>query len=130
MSEESTEKTVSETVIGSDAVSGDAGSANTDVEQNKTMAIVGYILPILFFVPLLSEHKSPFGMFHANQQLVLLLSALIVNLTGTLIPIIGWFIILPFGSLAVFVIAVLGLLGAAKGEVKPLPFIGGISILK
>ena len=130
MSEESTEKTVSETVIGSDAVSGDAGSANTDVEQNKTMAIVGYILPILFFVPLLSEHKCPFGMFHANQQLVLLLSALIVNLTGTLIPIIGWFIILPFGSLAVFVIAVLGLLGAAKGEVKPLPFIGGISILK
>ncbi len=28
---------------------------STDAEKNKVMAIVGYILPILFFVPLLSE---------------------------------------------------------------------------
>ena len=55
---------------------------STDAEKNKVMAIVGYILPILFFVPLLSEEskKSPFAKFHANQQLNLLLAAIAVNI--------------------------------------------------
>lgn len=102
----------------------------SDFEQNKVMAIIGYILPILFFVPMLSEKKSPFGMFHAKQQLNLLLAAIVVNVVGGIIPILGWFIILPLGSLAVFVIAIMGLIGAAKGEMKQLPIIGGIQIIK
>ncbi len=102
----------------------------SDVEQNKVMAIVGYILPILFFVPMISEKKSPFGMFHAKQQLNLLLAAIVVNVVGGIIPILGWFIILPLGSLAVFVIAIIGLIGAAKGEMKQLPVIGGFQIIK
>ncbi|NTW30696.1 MAG: DUF4870 domain-containing protein [Candidatus Moranbacteria bacterium] len=102
----------------------------SDFEQNKVMAIIGYILPILFFVPMLSEKKSPFGMFHAKQQLNLLLAAIVVNVVGGVIPILGWFIILPLGSLAVFVIAIMGLIGAAKGEMKQLPIIGGIQIIK
>lgn len=102
----------------------------SDVEANKVMAIVGYILPILFFVPMLSEKKSPFGMFHAKQQLNLLLAAIVVNVVGGIIPILGWFVILPLGSIAVFVIAIIGLVGAAKGEMKQLPIIGGFQIIK
>ena len=50
---------------------------NPDVDNNKALAIVGYIIPILFFIPLLNESSknSPFAKFHANQQLVLLISA-------------------------------------------------------
>ena len=105
---------------------------NADVEKNKVMAIVGYILPILFFVPLLSEEskKSPFAKFHANQQLLLLIAAVIVNVVGTIIPILGWFIILPLGSIFLIVIAIMGIINAAKGEMKKLPLIGGYEIIK
>lgn len=102
----------------------------SDGEQNKIMAIVGYIVPFLFFVPMLAEKKSPFGMFHANQQLVLLITAIIVHILGTVIPLIGLFIILPLGMVVVFVLALIGLIHAAKGEMKPLPLIGGFSIIK
>ncbi|HEX7586149.1 MAG TPA: DUF4870 domain-containing protein [Patescibacteria group bacterium] len=105
--------------------------SQTDVEKNKVMAVVGYILPILFFVPLVSEAKnSPFAKFHANQQLNLLLAAIAVNVVGTIIPILGWFIILPLGGLAVLVIAIIGIIGAAKGEMKKLPVIGGFELIK
>jgi len=46
-----------------------------DVEQNKGMAIIAYIL---FFIPILTgDHKkSRFVMYHTNQGLVLFYSAL------------------------------------------------------
>ncbi len=105
---------------------------SADVEKNKLMAIIGYIIPILFFIPLLNEEskKSPFAKFHANQQLVLLISAIAVNIVGTLIPILGWFIILPIGSIIILVVAIIGIINAAKGEMKKLPIIGGFEILK
>lgn len=103
---------------------------NADVEKNKPMAIIGYILPILFFIPLISDAKnSKFAKFHANQQLILLIAAIAVNVVGTIIPILGWFIILPFGSIALLVFAIMGLINAAKGEMKPLPAIGGFEII-
>ncbi|HPN55034.1 MAG TPA: DUF4870 domain-containing protein [Candidatus Moranbacteria bacterium] len=105
---------------------------SSDAEKNKVMAIVGYIIPILFFIPLLSEEskKSPFAKFHANQQLVLLISAVIVNIAGTIIPILGWFIILPIGCIVLLVLAIMGIINAAKGEMKKLPIIGGFEIIK
>jgi uncharacterized membrane protein len=56
--------------------------------------------------------------------------AIAVNVVGGIIPFIGWFIILPLGNLAVVIFAVLGIINAAKGETKPLPLIGNITILK
>jgi uncharacterized membrane protein len=102
-----------------------------DAEKNKTMAIIGYIIPILFFIPLVSDAKnSVFAKFHANQQLNLLLAAIAVNIVGGIIPFLGWFIILPLGSIALIVFAIMGIINASKGEMKPLPLIGGINILK
>jgi len=61
-----------------------------DAESNKALAIVGYIIPILFFIPLINESSknSPFAKFHANQQLVLLIAAFIVQVVGVVIPIL------------------------------------------
>jgi len=101
-----------------------------DVEKNKAMAIVGYILPILFFVPLISDAKnSPFAKFHANQQLNLLLAAVVVNIVGGVIPFIGWFIILPLGMIFLIVVAIMGIINASKGEMKELPLIGGFKLI-
>jgi uncharacterized membrane protein len=66
-----------------------------DINENKTMAILAYIL---FFVPLLAARESKFAMYHANQGLVLFLAAMAVNLIGSLIPVIGWFFIVPWAT--------------------------------
>jgi uncharacterized membrane protein len=158
----------------------------SDVEQNKPFAIIGYVIPVLFFIPMLAEKKSPFGMFHAKQQLNLLLSGIAVQVVGGMIPTPGWLISFltgslvliakpfaiigciisvlffismlaekksPFGllllSIAVnilgmilflgwfsiapiilIVLAIMGIINAAKGEMKQLPFIGGFQIIK
>lgn len=103
-----------------------------DAEKNKAMAIIGYIIPILFFIPLLGDEskRSSFAKFHANQQLILLIAALAINIIGSIIPFIGWFLILPLGSIFLIVIAIMGAVRAAKGEMQRLPFIGKYEILK
>ncbi len=98
-----------------------------DVEQNKGMAILAYFL---FFVPLLAAKESKFAMFHANQSLLLVLTAIGVSVVSTVVPVIGWLIIGPLGSLAVLVLWVTGLINAAQGQMKPLPLIGKFEILK
>ena len=101
-----------------------------DVEKNKAMAIVGYIIPILFFIPLVTDAKnSPFAKFHANQQLNLLLVAVVINIVGGIIPFIGWFIILPLGMIFLIVVAIMGIISASKGDMNALPLIGGFKLI-
>jgi uncharacterized membrane protein len=98
----------------------------SDVQSNKGMAVLAYII---FFIPLLAAKDSKFAMYHANQGLVLFLAAVASNIVLGMIPIIGW-ILLPFAYLAVLVFIIIGIMNAANGRNKPLPLIGGISILK
>ena len=84
---------------------------NKDVEENKTLAAIGYV-GILCFVPLLLKKDSKFAQFHAKQGLILL----ILEVLG-FIPVIGW---------ALFVIAVvfslLGIINAMDGKYWKMPF--------
>lgn len=107
-------------------------SGQSDIEKNKIWAILGYIFPILFFIPLVSEDgkNSAYAKFHANQQLVILIGAFAINIVGGIIPFLGWFIILPLGWLAILFFVIMGIISASKGEMKPLPMIGGIKIIK
>lgn len=98
----------------------------SDVEKNKGMAILAYII---FFIPILAAKDSKFAMYHANQGLILFLAWVAVSIVGTVVPFIGWFIIWPLGSLFLIVVWVMGLINASKGEMKPLPLIGGFKIL-
>lgn len=98
-----------------------------DLEKNKVYAILAYII---FLIPLLAAKDSKFAMYHANQGLVLFLCAVILNFIGSFIPFIGWLLIIPFGNLFILVLAILGIVNAANGELKPLPIIGGIQLIK
>lgn len=95
-----------------------------DIEQNKVMAILAYIL---FFIPMIAAPKSRFAMFHANQGLLLLLLA-IANMIVGLIPIVGW-IVNIFLGIAIFVLWIIGIINAASGRAKDLPVIGQYRIL-
>ncbi|HRT40363.1 MAG TPA: hypothetical protein P5299_03410 [Candidatus Woesebacteria bacterium] len=89
--------------------------------QNTGMAIVAYIL---FFIPLLTESKNdPFVKFHVKQGLVLFLGWIIVSIIGFILP---WqlHLIVSLLNLGLFILMIIGILSAAKGEQKPLPLIG------
>lgn len=99
---------------------------STDIQSNKGMAILAYIL---FFVPLIAAKDSKYAWYHANQGLTLFLAGVIVNVVLGIIPFIGW-LLLPLANLAIVILAVLGIVAAAQGQVKPLPFIGSYTLLK
>jgi uncharacterized membrane protein len=98
-----------------------------DAEKNKGMAILAYII---FFIPLLAAKDSKFAMYHANQGLVLFLAAIVGNIVLTIIPIIGWIIMGTIFPLVILIFAIMGIINASKGEMKPLPLIGGFNIIK
>ncbi len=96
-------------------------------ETNKWINVVAYII---FFVPLLVDGENTSYRFHANQGLNLLLLFIAVSILGTIIPVLGWFIILPLGSLLAFVFCIMGIYNAFSEKEKELPMIGKFKIIK
>lgn len=109
-------------------------TANDGVSEHKLWAIVGYILPFLFFIPMLDEKSknNAFARFHANQQLTLLAIGLGVYIVTNILLgmfMFGLFFIMPLINIALLVLVVLGVIHAAQGEMKELPVVGKISLL-
>jgi len=96
-------------------------TTKADIDKNKTMAILAYFI---FFLPLLTDAKdSKFAKFHANQALLVTLIyiagfVLTFFLIGFLVYILG------------FVLWIMGIISAVNGEMKRLPLIGNIEIIK
>ncbi|GHV48135.1 hypothetical protein AGMMS49546_38430 [Spirochaetia bacterium] len=114
----------------------------------KTMSILAYII---FFVPLLmGAHKTSAAVrFHTNQGTILFLANGLLAigigivsaiLTGVVVAVGGYGAIMTITSiigilwmvygLGVMALYILGIVHAVKGELKPLPIIGGISLIK
>jgi len=104
-----------------------------DVEKNKVMALLAYI-GILWLVPLLAAKDSPFAKYHANQGLVLFLAEVVFcvvvgcfSIFIHFIPYLGTVIwcctcfVYPVISLAFLGYAIMGILNAVNGKMKPLP---------
>jgi uncharacterized membrane protein len=94
-----------------------------DINNNKVMAVLAYIW-ILFLVPLLVAKDSKFARYHANQGIILFLASIVISVVG-IIPVLGW-IVSAVGGIIVFVLAIIGIINAAKGNAKQLPIIGGL----
>ncbi|HHT50002.1 MAG TPA: hypothetical protein GXZ78_00820 [Eubacteriaceae bacterium] len=99
---------------------------NEDVEKNKVMAGLAYII---FFLPLIACPESAFGRFHANQGLLLFIFGVVGTFVLGFIPIIGW-ILLPVLGLLTFAIGIMGLINGLNGKAKELPIIGKFRIIK
>ena len=111
-----------------------------DVEKNKVLAIVGYIFPILFFIPLVTDAKnSVYAKFHSNQQLIFLIFGFvggiglgIVSVILAFIPVVGTMVamvLMPVFWLACLGLMIIGIINAANGATKKLPVIGGLATL-
>jgi uncharacterized membrane protein len=91
-------------------------------------------LGILVLVPLLAAPNSRFARYHTNQGIVLFLAACVLGFGSlVLLPIpfvhmllVPVWLVLPA---VIFVFAVIGMVHAASGEYKPLPWIGHYRLL-
>lgn len=94
-------------------------------DDGKMWAFLAYLLSIIGFVlVLLLKKDNRFAMYHAKQSLVLFILAVVVSIVGSIVPVIGWFLILPLGNLLVLVLWIVGIINSLSGKEKPLPLIG------
>ena len=94
-----------------------------DPEQEKrVIAALSYIW-ILCLIPLLTRREDEYCQFHAKQGVVVFIGSFAVMILG-IIPILGWFIILPFGWLIIVVMSILGIINALQGKKWEMPFLG------
>jgi uncharacterized membrane protein len=104
-------------------------SSKADIEKNKLNAVLSY-LGILIIVPLISEDakKSAYAKFHINQGLVILIASVALGMVWA-IPILGW-IVGFFGGIVLLVLWLMGLISAIQGEMKRVPILGNIELIK
>ena len=98
--------------------------------NNKLYNVLSYLN--LWLIGLLVAPNDQDVKFHVNQGIILTIgwvAAGILSFILAFIPILGW--VLAF-AIYVFigVLAIMGIINAAKGEQKELPIIGKIKILK
>ena len=101
---------------------------SNDIQKNSVAGFLPYLVPILFFLPVIADKNSVFCKFHANQQLTWFIISLILDI---IIKIIG---IIPFfGGIARVLIGIAEALisialayGAYKGKAFKLPFVGDL----
>jgi uncharacterized membrane protein len=95
---------------------------------NYVALLVSGIIGVSFVFPIvvMAMKRDAFSLYHAKQAVTLL----IVTFVGLLISIPLMFVLIGIPLVVViaigsFVLQILGLIYAAKGEMKPLPIVGG-----
>jgi len=95
------------------------------VEEGKIWAFIGYWW-ILFLVPLLAKKDNKFALFHGKQGMVLFVFEVIIWILSY-IPVIGWFIIGPIGSIICIILAIVGMVKSLQGKYWKMPVLGDIA---
>ncbi len=98
------------------------------MSEDKTVAILSYLTLIGFIVAVVlhGNKKTKLGTFHLRQALGLLVTAIgcwVINVMLAFIPIIGWITIIVIW-LGLFALWLMGFIGAASGQLKPIPVLG------
>lgn len=83
-----------------------------------------------FFVPLIVDSDSEEYKFHANQGLNLFVLFALIQIVGTFVPVIGWFLILPIGGIMCFVFFIMGIINSINEKMKEIPIIGKCKFIK
>lgn len=135
---EGTQASYDNTSYNNNQVNYSNATPQSDVDSNKGLAILSY-LGILVLIPIIAAPKSRFARYHSNQGLVLMIAEAVYAIAATILTVLlllaGWVgvilvVVVWLLSIAFLVFAIMGLVNAAKGEMKPLPIIGGIVLIK
>lgn len=111
---------------------------NTDIQQNKVMAVLAYFGPLVL-IPIFGAKTSPFAKYHSNQGLILLIAEIVygiaLSIASAIILAISYrlyFLVVILGAvrLVFLLLAILGIINAANGQAKELPVIGAFKLLK
>ena len=92
--------------------------------EDRTIAILSYITIIGFVAAILmhQSHKTQLGAFHLRQMLGMALTAT-AGAVCAVVPILGW-IVWFLVVIALFVLWLLGLVSAVRGDMRPVPILG------
>lgn len=102
--------------------------SENDKQRYAVYGVVGYILPILFFLPIIIDRDSSYCKFHANQQLTFLLSLIVIGICISIlsiIPILGALIDTLLGLACTLAMITL-VVGAVKGKAYRIPVVGSM----
>ena len=96
---------------------------NSTVNEGKTTAIIAYLWIIGWIIAFImnNDKKNSFAGFHIRQALGLVILLTIINILDWQIGLgmISWIL-----DIGVFVLWILGFIGAIQGEEKKIPLLG------
>lgn len=98
--------------------------------DQKTIAWVSYVTLIGWIIAIItynsSADKSSLAKFHLRQSFGIFVTgiALYILMIMMIFVIPFFFFIIPLIGIAVFILAVIGLIAAVNGEEKPVPVLG------
>ena len=97
----------------------------TDAMKNsKLMAAIAYVGPLII-VSYVMAKDDPFVKFHIKQALVLFVIEIALWVFGMMS--LPFYMIINLLNLGVFILAVIGIISAVRGEEKELPLVGKFS---
>lgn len=108
-------------------------STNDTNSSNRTLYGVLAYIPPLFLIGYLTSKKDEFIMYHVNQGVVLTLTSIAIGIASTVLSFIVEIfgrILSGVGGIAVLVLMVIGILNVVNNEMKELPVIGQIRLIK
>jgi uncharacterized membrane protein len=108
----------------STAVPPSRSSVAGSIAEDKTVAILAYVTILGFIAAIFmhQSHKTQLGAFHLRQMLGMVVTGIVGGVVGV-VPILGW-IVWFLVVCAMFVLWLLGLLAALRGEMRPVPILG------
>lgn len=112
-----------------------------DAQANRVSAVLSY-LGVLGILNLILVPDSEYARYHTNQGLCLYVGQMIFSSVCSVlisvleyVPILGAIVIILLAlafcvvNITIVVLRIMGMINAAKGEMKTLPFIGDYKIL-
>jgi uncharacterized membrane protein len=103
-----------------------AAPAASGLNDNVAGLLAYFFLPAIIFLVVEPFNRNPFIRFHAFQGLFLGLVSIVGHTILSFIPVLGW-IILPFFSLAIFILAVVAAIKALQNQKWHIPVIGDMA---
>ncbi|MBQ5317738.1 MAG: hypothetical protein J6K17_01405 [Oscillospiraceae bacterium] len=104
-------------------------------EEDKKIIATVAVFPILFLIYFISGKDSAYVKYCANQGIIFTILGVFVSVVAAVIgviPVIGTIMGIVFWLVdaAILALTIYQMIGAFTGNIKPLPYIGDIEILK